>query len=100
MEGMLKTWREPVPGSIDPRPVFPREKVQPIETALLKAKTAVLNSQKASHPIVPHRMTGTPPQQDVTSAAHLHPPFAPQYSSQPVCVHSWGTRVCGQLTRA
>lgn len=60
MEGMLKTWKEPVPGSIDPRPVFPAETVRPIENALIKAKTAAIQSQR--QPGVTYRGTATPPQ--------------------------------------
>ena len=64
MEGMLKTWKEPVPGSMDTRPVFPLETVRPIENALLKAKTAALQSRPQAQ-IQPHqeyRNTPTPPQ--------------------------------------
>ncbi|KAF2168055.1 hypothetical protein M409DRAFT_65598 [Zasmidium cellare ATCC 36951] len=60
MEGMLKTWKEPVPGSIDPRSVFPADTVRPIENALIKAKTAAIQHQRQPH--VPFRGTATPPQ--------------------------------------
>lgn len=46
MDEMLKTWKEPVPGSIDPRPVFPPEVVRPIENALIKARTNALQAQQ------------------------------------------------------
>lgn len=36
MVEMLRTWKEPVPGSIDPRPVFEPEFVAPIDAALMK----------------------------------------------------------------
>lgn len=62
MEGMLKTWKERVPGSIDPRPVFPIETVRPIETALLKAKTAAIQHQRHVQPQGAFRGTATPPQ--------------------------------------
>ncbi|MCJ1314471.1 hypothetical protein MMC25_008153 [Agyrium rufum] len=46
LDEMLKTWKEPVPGSKDPRPVFPPEKTRPIETALIQAKTVALQRQQ------------------------------------------------------
>ena len=46
MEEMLQTWKQPVPGSIDTRPVFPTEIVRPIESALLKAKTSMLRAEQ------------------------------------------------------
>ncbi|KAI5457352.1 hypothetical protein BGZ63DRAFT_364706 [Mariannaea sp. PMI_226] len=65
MEEMLRTWKEPVPGSLDNRPVFQPELVRPIENALMKARAASMPSQG---PIqgrpragVPHRDTPTPP---------------------------------------
>ncbi|KJX96236.1 mRNA cleavage factor complex component Pcf11 like protein [Zymoseptoria brevis] len=78
MEGMLKTWKERVPGAIDPRPVFPPDTVRPIENALLKAKTAALQSQRPPHgqPQVAYRATATPPQHN----GQYHPP--PQANQQ------------------
>lgn len=76
MDEMLKTWKEPVPGSIDPRPVFPPEVVRPIENALIKARTNALQAQQEhargqqqilgrGRPIppqgTPHRDIPTPP---------------------------------------
>ena len=46
MEALLKTWKEPIPGSIDKRPVFQLEVVRPIENALIKAKTVALQHQR------------------------------------------------------
>lgn len=60
MEGMLKTWKEPVPGSMDKRPVFQSEVVRPIENALIKAKTAALQHQRLPHG--GYKNTPTPPQ--------------------------------------
>ncbi|CAK3865194.1 related to mRNA cleavage factor complex component Pcf11 [Lecanosticta acicola] len=60
MDQMLKTWKEPVPGSIDPRSVFPVDTVRPIENALIKAKTAALQSSRP--PNAAYRGTATPPQ--------------------------------------
>ncbi|KAI1007495.1 hypothetical protein K3495_g728 [Podosphaera aphanis] len=46
MDEMLKTWKEPVPGSMDTRPVFPPEVTRPIENALIKAKTSFLQAHQ------------------------------------------------------
>lgn len=46
MDEMLKTWKEPVPGSLDTRPVFPPDTVRPIENALIKARTSALQAQQ------------------------------------------------------
>lgn len=92
MEGMLKTWKEPVPGSMDKRPVFPPEVVRPIENALIKAKTAALQHQRL--PQAGYKNTPTPPQsngqfgpppgqyaqhqyqrQQQQQPGHLQPPF-------------------------
>jgi hypothetical protein len=73
MDEMLKTWKEPVPGSIDTRPVFPPDVVRPIENALIKARTTALQVQQESirgqqallsgrrQPPPPYRETPTPP---------------------------------------
>jgi len=47
LDEMLKTWKEPVPGSLDTRPVFPSEITRGIESALIKARTAALQQQQA-----------------------------------------------------
>lgn len=46
LDEMLKTWKEPVPGSLDTRPVFPPEVTRNIENALIKARTAFLTNQQ------------------------------------------------------
>jgi len=46
LDDMLKTWRNPVPGSIDSRPVFPADITRSIDKALLQAKTAALQQQQ------------------------------------------------------
>lgn len=73
MDEMLKTWKEPVPGALDTRPVFPREVTSPIENALIKARTSALQVQneylrnqqpnrgRPGVANVPHRETPTPP---------------------------------------
>ncbi len=40
LEEMLDTWEQPVPGSLDQRPVFPIETIRPIKNALHKARSA------------------------------------------------------------
>ena len=66
LDEMLKTWKEPVPGSLDPRPVFPVETTRPIENALIKARTLAVQQQQ--HQAKTHqemlsrsRPTATPP---------------------------------------
>ena len=64
LDEMLKTWKEPVPGSLDTRPVFPPEITRSIESALIKARTAALQQEQArgSRDILNRgRGTGTPP---------------------------------------
>jgi pre-mRNA cleavage complex 2 protein Pcf11 len=50
LDEMLKTWKEPVPGSLDTRPVFAPDITRNIENALIKARTAALQSQQARQP--------------------------------------------------
>ncbi|KAK2590157.1 mRNA 3' end processing factor [Conoideocrella luteorostrata] len=66
MEEMLKTWKDPVPGSMDTRPVFSHELVRPIENALMKARAATMPQQgplpgRPRSAMMPHRNTPTPP---------------------------------------
>ncbi|TWU75674.1 hypothetical protein ED733_007329 [Metarhizium rileyi] len=66
MEEMLKTWKDPVPGSMDTRPVFSHELVRPIENALMKARAATMPQQavipgRPRSALLPHRNTPTPP---------------------------------------
>ncbi|KAK3386935.1 hypothetical protein B0H63DRAFT_143099 [Podospora didyma] len=74
MEEMLKTWKEPVPGSISTKPVFPPEHVRPIENALIAARNVAYAAQQNSfhgqqqllrgpggRPSAPARDTPTPP---------------------------------------
>lgn len=74
MEGLLKTWKQPVPESMDTRPVFPSEVTRDIENALIKYRTVAIQQQALSQkqalhavparpvPAVPWRNTPTPPQ--------------------------------------
>ncbi|WYZ37500.1 hypothetical protein EsH8_II_001006 [Colletotrichum jinshuiense] len=66
MDEMLRTWKEPVPGSLDKRPVFAPEVTLPIESALMKARTSALQAQQVrpggrGRPSAPYRDTPTPP---------------------------------------
>lgn len=63
LDEMVKTWKEPVPGSTDPRPVFPPETTRPIETALIKYRTLAFQTaqqQQRQYPIAPYPMTNSP----------------------------------------
>ncbi|KAK3985765.1 protein PCF11 [Cladorrhinum sp. PSN332] len=88
MNEMLKTWKEPVPGSISKKPVFPIEQVRPIENALIAAKNAAFAAHQSSfqgqqqlmrgrQPVAPTRNTPTPP----TGKAYQPPPHG-QYQHQ------------------
>jgi pre-mRNA cleavage complex 2 protein Pcf11 len=61
LDEMLRTWKEPVPGSLDTRPVFPPEVTRSIESALIKARTAVLESQKSRQPDMLRGRSGATP---------------------------------------
>ncbi|KAI9647520.1 mRNA 3' end processing factor [Ciborinia camelliae] len=90
MDEMLKTWKEPVPGSIDTRPVFPPEVTRPIENALIKARTSALQQEqlrsqqqlmgrgRSAAGQAPYRNTPTPPN---SSRQPLYPP--PGHSGYP-----------------
>ncbi|KAH7118010.1 hypothetical protein B0J11DRAFT_537280 [Dendryphion nanum] len=71
MEGLLKTWKQPVPESMDPRPVFSHDVTRDIENALIKFRTVAVQQQQAqrhslpARPPIPNgawRNTPTPPQ--------------------------------------
>jgi pre-mRNA cleavage complex 2 protein Pcf11 len=64
LDEMLKTWKEPVPGSLDPRPVFSADVTRPIETALIKARTQALQAQQeqdSKSRLQNRHRTSTPP---------------------------------------
>ncbi|KAH0287016.1 hypothetical protein M436DRAFT_38594 [Aureobasidium namibiae CBS 147.97] len=75
MEAMLKTWKEPVPGSMDPRPVFPAEVTRTIENALIKARTAAVQLQTRNR--TPLNMPGRP-----MSTNYRNTPTPPHNASQ------------------
>lgn len=70
MEGLLRTWKQPVPESMDSRPVFPPEMTSDIENALNKMRSvqAQMQSQRQVHALPARpamaaawRNTPTPP---------------------------------------
>lgn len=79
MEETLQTWKQPVPQSLDDRPVFPPEVTRPIEESLLKARTSALAIQAQGRQALslgrgrghgPARATPTPPGMRPGSAQH------------------------------
>ena len=46
LDEMLVTWKQPVPGSLDSRPVFAPEIIRPIENALIKWRTMHVQMQQ------------------------------------------------------
>jgi pre-mRNA cleavage complex 2 protein Pcf11 len=103
MDEMLKTWKEPVPGAMDTRPVFPPEITRPIENALIKARTSFLEAQQQlqrnqpqvgrGRPMVtaaPYRETPTPPgvvQQQISArpgySGYQQPGYPPTHTYAP-----------------
>lgn len=86
LDEMLKTWKEAVPGSLDPRPVFSADITRPVENALIKARTAAIQQQQQQQlrnqqemmrnrplatPNSQWRSTPTPPQ---TNGQYYPPP--------------------------
>ncbi|KAL8696912.1 MAG: hypothetical protein Q9224_002556 [Gallowayella concinna] len=97
LDEMVKTWKEPVPGSSDMRPVFPADITRPIETNLIKFRTlafqAAQQQQRQQGPIMSQGMnppyavaaaqpdwrnTATPPQ-----TSGYYPPANTQGYPQP-----------------
>ena len=75
MEGLLRTWKQPVPESMDPRPVFAPQVTRDIENTLIKYRTAAVQQAHLTQrpplqqnvpgrpmPNTPWRNTPTPPQ--------------------------------------
>ncbi|KAL2160220.1 hypothetical protein VTH06DRAFT_1393 [Thermothelomyces fergusii] len=61
MDEMLKTWKEPVPGSLSTKPVFPLDQVRPIENALMAARNAAYAAQQNSYQGQQQLMRGRQP---------------------------------------
>lgn len=69
LEGLLRTWKQPVPESLDTRPVIPVEVTRKIDNVLLKFKTVAMQQQ--------HNQTRSPaPGQDprVSQSPFGYPP--------------------------
>lgn len=71
MEGLLRTWKQPVPESMDTRPVFPANVTADIENAVNKIRSVAAQAQppRPMHALPPRppsnvawRDTSTPPQ--------------------------------------
>ncbi|KAI0974969.1 hypothetical protein F4678DRAFT_358210 [Xylaria arbuscula] len=104
LEEMLKTWKEPVPGSIDTRPVFAPDVVRPIENALIKVRTTALQQDQErmrnqqlygrGRPVqaVPYRETPTPPGARPLTQGH------PYHTQQPP-ISQHGNGLYGQPTQ-
>jgi pre-mRNA cleavage complex 2 protein Pcf11 len=97
LDEMLKTWRNPVPGSVDTRPVFPVEITKKIENALIQVKTRTVQfeqqQQRAQQELLQRRVgsntpatqwrnTPTPPQ----NGSRFQPP--PSQGYPPVNGHA------------
>lgn len=85
LDETLKTWREPVPGSLSTTPVFRLDITQRIVDALSKARLAAQQNRSQQRPSVdlrmtvphvqPFRNTPTPPQ---NIATYRGPPYGTQ----------------------
>lgn len=97
MEGLLRTWKQPVPESMDPRPVFPVDVTKDIENALTKIRAAVQQQvQRPQHALPPRpptnvawRSTPTPPQTVPRYVAPNDPRARPvrSYPQRVIIVH-------------
>ncbi|EAT90949.2 hypothetical protein SNOG_01300 [Parastagonospora nodorum SN15] len=98
MEGLLRTWKQPVPESLDNRPVFPADVTQDIENALAKMRNAIQQQvQRPAHALparppttVAWRDTATPPQNMARYAAPNDPrarPYGPPMHGNGPPVH-------------
>ncbi|CAI4217268.1 unnamed protein product [Parascedosporium putredinis] len=72
MEEMLKTWKSPIPGSMDTKPVFPPDVVGPIENALIKAHNSAMQTLQQNRKTQPHILGRPPP-----GAPHRNTPTPP-----------------------
>lgn len=95
MEAMLKTWKEPIPGSMEARPVFPVEIVRPIENALIKARTLFVQqaqqarsqSQRQTHALPPRPVVSAAPASQqwpgIPTPSQVSSQYAPPVQQQP-----------------
>ncbi|KAI9815736.1 MAG: hypothetical protein M1827_002132 [Pycnora praestabilis] len=80
MDAMLKTWKEPVPGSLDTRPVFPIDVTRGIENALIKARTAAVKQEQQSRN--QQRVPGRPNPMATPQISWRNTPTPPQYAGR------------------
>jgi pre-mRNA cleavage complex 2 protein Pcf11 len=80
MEGLLKTWKQPVPESMDPRPVFQPEVTRDIENALIKFQTAAVQAQAQSQRL-PHGLPARPMSNSAWRDTPTPPQNMPQYAA-------------------
>lgn len=84
LEEMLKTWREPVPGSLSTTPVFPHTSTQTIVDSLNKFRSpAPATNRYASTPVhgVPARVASAQPYRHTPTPPQTLPQFAPAIPS-------------------
>ncbi|EXJ93306.1 hypothetical protein A1O1_01698 [Capronia coronata CBS 617.96] len=73
LEEMLKTWREPVPGSLSPTPVFPHTSTQSIVDSLNKFRSPMpAATRQQSTPVQ------APPARILSDPRYRHTPTPPQ----------------------
>jgi pre-mRNA cleavage complex 2 protein Pcf11 len=72
MEGLVRTWKQPVPESMDPRPVFSSQVTGDIEETLNKMRAAQAQTSPAQRPV--HAL----PPRPVINAAWRNTPTPPQ----------------------
>lgn len=77
MDGLLKTWKQPVPESMDSRPVFPAEVTRDIENTLIKIRTATVQ-QQAQAQRLPHGLPQRPATNPVANTQWRNTPTPPQ----------------------
>lgn len=104
LEEMLKTWKEPVPGSLDTRPVFPPEVTRNIENALIKARTAAIQLQQQQARSLQGRNTAswrnTPTPPVVNSGMRFqnpNPVYPPAHSQQQYYVHQQESSIMNSI---
>ncbi|KAF2274284.1 uncharacterized protein EI97DRAFT_451838 [Westerdykella ornata] len=77
MDGLLKTWKQPVPESMDTNPVFSPEVTRDIENALIKIRTVTVQ-QQAMAQRTPHGLPPRPASNPMASGAWRNTPTPPQ----------------------
>lgn len=82
LDEMLRTWKEPVPGSLDTKPVFPPDITRPIENALIKARTAAVQQQQQQQFRSQQEMMAQMRQVPQPNGAWRNTPTPPQANGQ------------------